>query len=79
METGNRRFLTIPVIGVDFQHSTDMQQMWAGVKTWYDEGQQWWLTDAGAEKIAEIITVRVRAARISTSSRCRRITRRNRA
>jgi hypothetical protein len=40
METGNRRFLTIPDIGVDFQHSTDMQQMWAGVKTWYDDGQQ---------------------------------------
>lgn len=26
-ETGNRRFLTIPVIGVDYMHSIDMQQM----------------------------------------------------
>jgi predicted P-loop ATPase len=43
-ETGNRRWLTIPIIGVDYTHSIDMQQLWAEVKSMYDSGEQWWLT-----------------------------------
>lgn len=43
-DTGNRRWWTVPVIGVNFQHGIDMQQVWSEVKTLVDAGEQWHLT-----------------------------------
>jgi putative DNA primase/helicase len=54
-ETGNRRFLTVPIRSVDGYHTVDMQQLWAEVKAvWYDKGEQHWLTDEEDKALAEI-------------------------
>lgn len=42
--TGNRRFWPIKTDEVDFNHSIDVQQLWAEVYSWYRAGVQWWLT-----------------------------------
>ncbi len=42
--TGNSRWWTIAVTGINYQHNIDMQQVWAQIKTEYDNGEQWWLT-----------------------------------
>lgn len=43
-DTGNRRFWTIPVIGLDYQHNIDMQQFWAEMLEYFREGYEWWLS-----------------------------------
>lgn len=53
-ETGNRRWLTIPIIGVDYAHKIDMQQLWTEMKTLYDRGEQWWLTPVEYDRLAEV-------------------------
>jgi hypothetical protein len=50
-DTGNRRWWTVPVVKVDYQHSIDMQQLWAEVLTLYQAGEQWWLTKAENEAL----------------------------
>lgn len=55
-DTGNRRWLTVPAIGVEYMHTIDMQQLWAEVRTWYDAGEQWWLTQAEAERLSHVNT-----------------------
>lgn len=47
-ETGNSRFWTIPVTGLNYNHGIDMQQLWAEVYTWYLAGEKWWF-DADEE------------------------------
>lgn len=42
-ETGNVRWWTVPVIGVNHQHGIDTQQLWAEVFTWFQAGERWWL------------------------------------
>jgi predicted P-loop ATPase len=42
--TGNSRFWVIPVVGVDFNHDIDMQQVFAQLYVMYRDGAQWWLT-----------------------------------
>ncbi|MBS0437049.1 MAG: hypothetical protein JSR75_19555 [Proteobacteria bacterium] len=43
----NRRFLMLQVIGVDYQHNIEMQQLWAEIKEeYFDKKVQHWLTDA---------------------------------
>lgn len=42
-ETGNVRWWTIPVIGVDYAHDIDVQQLWAEVATLFRAGERWWL------------------------------------
>jgi len=39
--TGNRRFWVIQVDAIHIEHSIDIQQLWAEVKTWYDAGETW--------------------------------------
>jgi putative DNA primase/helicase len=41
--TGNRRFWTIPVDSIDYDHSFDMQQVWAEVYELYKTGGIFWL------------------------------------
>jgi putative DNA primase/helicase len=43
--TGNRRYWTLPVTTVDWNHGLDMQQIWAELKVQHQAGAQWWLTD----------------------------------
>lgn len=43
-ETGNDRFWVIALEALDYQHNINMQQLWAQVFTWYQAGEQWWLT-----------------------------------
>lgn len=50
----NRRWWTVPVLDVDYQHSIDMQQVWAEVKALFEQGEQWWLTQ---DEMAEVNTV----------------------
>ena len=42
--TGNTRFWTLPVTKIDYAHDIDMQQVFAQLKVYYDDGVQWWLT-----------------------------------
>lgn len=42
-ETGNVRWWTIPVTGINYQHGIDMQQLWAEVAALYRDGERWWL------------------------------------
>jgi len=43
-ETGNRRFWTVPVTHINYDHTINMQQLWAEIKTLYDEGETYRLT-----------------------------------
>lgn len=42
-DTGNVRWWTVPVIGVDYSHTIDVQQLWAEVVTLFRDGERWWL------------------------------------
>lgn len=44
-ETGNRRWWTVPVTGLNYTHGIDIQQLWAEVLTHYNRGEKWWLSD----------------------------------
>lgn len=43
-DTGNRRWWTLPVVSVDYDHTIDVQQVWAEVLALYRAGAQWHLT-----------------------------------
>jgi predicted P-loop ATPase len=51
--TGNRRWWTIPVTKLDFQHTIDMQQVFAQLATERNQGEQWWLTPDEERMLAE--------------------------
>lgn len=42
-DTGNRRFWVIECSGIDYNHSVDMQQVWAEIAELYKKGESWWL------------------------------------
>jgi Virulence-associated protein E len=42
--TGNTRFWTIDVEGIDYNHGIDMQQVFAQLAVLLSKGAQWWLT-----------------------------------
>ena len=42
--TGNTRWWTISVIKINYEHTIDMQQLFAQVAEIYESGEQWWLT-----------------------------------
>jgi putative DNA primase/helicase len=42
--TGNTRFWTLPLVGLNYNHGIDMQQVFAQLAADYDKGEQWWLT-----------------------------------
>lgn len=42
-DTGNVRWWTIPVTGVNYAHDIDTQQLWAEVAQLYRDGERWWL------------------------------------
>lgn len=44
-DTGNRRFWSVACgHNMNADHGLDVQQIWAQMKTYYDDGEQWWLT-----------------------------------
>lgn len=51
-DTGNVRWWTVPVIDVDYNHSIDVQQLWAEVATLFRDGEHWWL-ERGEEAALE--------------------------
>jgi hypothetical protein len=52
-ETGNRRFWTVPVTHIDYEHTIDMQQLWSEIKTLYDSGESYRLTPDEQELLNE--------------------------
>jgi putative DNA primase/helicase len=42
--TGNRRFLIVEVEKCNPEHRVDLAQLWAQVHSWWQAGEQWWLT-----------------------------------
>lgn len=44
--TGNTRWWTIPVIAINYNHSIDMQQLFAQLAVDYAKGRSWWLSPA---------------------------------
>ena len=53
-DTGNRRWWTIPVRNINWQHGLDMQQVWAEVVTMVTEGVPWWLSSEEQEQLAAV-------------------------
>jgi putative DNA primase/helicase len=51
--TGNRRYLTIPVSGFEFDHGVDMQQVWAEFHSLWTGGEAFFLS---MEEVAELNT-----------------------
>lgn len=49
--TGNRRWWTIAVKGLNFKHDVDMQQLFAQLALDFERGEQWWLTAAEAREL----------------------------
>ena len=49
--TGNSRWWSIPVTSIDYQHSIDMQQLFAQVATYFKANEAWWLTKAQEEML----------------------------
>lgn len=43
-ETGNKRWWTLPVTAVNFNHGINLQQLWAQVAAAYEAKEPWWLT-----------------------------------
>jgi putative DNA primase/helicase len=44
--TGNRRFWPIDIHSITRDTTINYQQLWAQVKSWYDNGERWYLSDA---------------------------------
>ncbi|WP_049275796.1 VapE domain-containing protein [Pseudomonas putida] len=42
-DTGNVRWWTVPVTGLNYSHSIDLQQLWAEVYSWFQASERWWL------------------------------------
>ena len=51
--TGNRRYLTIPVEGFEFDHNVDMQQVWAEFHSLWTGGEAFFLS---MDEVAELNT-----------------------
>jgi len=45
-DTGNVRWWTVPVVGLNCNHGIDQQQLWAEVFEWFKAGERWWLEGA---------------------------------
>lgn len=43
-ETGNSRFMILSVLNVNYNHQIDMQQFWAEIYHYCEQGEQYWLT-----------------------------------
>jgi len=41
-QTGNRRFLVLPLANLNSDHTIDMTQLFAQAKCMFDDGQKWW-------------------------------------
>lgn len=52
--TGNTRWWTIPVIKINYAHGIDMQQLYAQLAEDFENGEQWWLTDAEERRLEEL-------------------------
>lgn len=53
--TGNSRWWVIPVVGVDYNHRLDMQQVFAQVKAQlFDMGESWWLSAEEEAQLTEL-------------------------
>jgi len=52
--TGNRRYLSIPVIGTNPEHSIDIKQVFAEAKHLYDSGERQWFTREEIDKVNEL-------------------------
>lgn len=50
--TGNSRFWTLAVESLDFNHTVDMQQVFAQLRLDVQRGEQWWLTQAEDQALA---------------------------
>lgn len=44
--TGNSRWWTIPVSTINYSHGIDMQQLFAQIAVYFQQGESWWLTQA---------------------------------
>jgi putative DNA primase/helicase len=51
--TGNSRWWVIPCLKIDYQHTIDMQQVFAEYLGVYREGYQWWLTPEEEKRLDE--------------------------
>lgn len=52
-ETGSRRYWTIECEHVDYEHTFDMQQVWAEIQAAYDAGMHWHLSPEEADALNE--------------------------
>lgn len=50
VDTENRRYWVLDCASI-CEHQIDIRQFWAEVKTWYDAGEPWWLTNEEIEQL----------------------------
>ncbi len=56
-DTGNRRWWTVEVDSIDFDHKLDIQQVWAEVfHVWKSQNENTWLSDSEMNKLNEVNT-----------------------
>lgn len=53
-DTGNRRWWTVPVTRINYQHGLDMQQVWAELLEHYNNGAQWHLTPEEQDQLNQL-------------------------
>lgn len=52
-QTGNSRWWTIAIKGLNFRHDIDQQQLFAQLAEIFESGEQWWLTPSEEAKLAD--------------------------
>ena len=55
-QTGNRRITLIPSSKLEYEHTVDLDQLWAHVMHWYNDGEKWWLDHNNPDENAAIST-----------------------
>ena len=67
-QTGNRRYLVLPIATINHNHTVDMQQVFAQAKALYDQGEQYWFDGEDVAKINEENEVYIHQDRIDLIS-----------
>lgn len=52
-QTGNRRFMVIPLLNINAEHKIDIQQVFAQAKVLLDSGVEWWLDKEAAAELED--------------------------
>jgi len=52
--TGNVRFWVLPLVYINYEHTIDMQQVWAEVAELYRQKERWWLSPVEEKQLGKM-------------------------